>query len=130
MEFNGFFYFEILALFITAAFSFLNNDRGLSGSFWTFFIVFFLAIWSADIWINSCGPHWNNKNFISLLAVGLIVALILAAVTPSPVTREIAEHEIQSSDKSYAAAVVSSSFFDNANSFTCSCYSSNFLLNV
>ncbi|NJK86434.1 MAG: hypothetical protein HC906_11165 [Bacteroidales bacterium] len=44
------------------------------------------SIWLADLWITPFGPYWNNIYWFPPLMVGILVALILAAATPS-VTR-------------------------------------------
>lgn len=88
MNFTGLIYFIILALAISAIFSFGFRRRGPWGSYWVFFIILFLAIWATDIWLRpAAGPYWGEIYWLPPLAVGILLALILAAATPLPPKR-------------------------------------------
>ncbi|HYW97353.1 MAG TPA: hypothetical protein VE870_17305 [Bacteroidales bacterium] len=85
MNVTGLIYFVILALVISAIFSFGFRRRGPWGSFWIFFIILFLAIWATDLWLRpAAGPNWGEIYWLPPLAIGIIIALILAAATPAP----------------------------------------------
>ena len=68
----------LLSLFITLLFVFALGARGPFGKTWTFFIIIFLAIIAADLWINPIGPIVWGIAWIPLLVFGIIVALVLA----------------------------------------------------
>jgi hypothetical protein len=86
--FWGIVYLIILAFLITLFFNFLLRVRGPWGNFWAFFIIILLAIFAADVWISPVGPYWGNTYWVPPLATGLIIALLLAATTPSPKSRK------------------------------------------
>ncbi|MFW6226518.1 MAG: hypothetical protein ACOC31_00285 [Bacteroidota bacterium] len=109
MDYLGIFYFIFLALAITALFSYGFRSRGPWGSFWTFFLILFLAIWAADVWIAPTGPYWGDIYWFPPLAVGLHIALLLAAATPSPRAR--AEADVSASEDETDAVVAIGGFF-------------------
>jgi len=111
MNFIGILYLLLLALAITAIFSYGFGARGPWGSFWAFFIILFFGIWAADAWITPVGPYWGEVYWIPPLASGLLIALILAAATPSPKTRAELEASEKLSDNEETAAVAIGSFF-------------------
>lgn len=72
----------IFALIFTAIVVGGFRQRGPWASLAMFFIVLFLATWAGGIWIHPIGrPLWGTY-WLPFLAVGLIVALLLAAVAP------------------------------------------------
>ena len=75
-------YFFVIALIITAIFTYVFSRRGPWGKFWIFFIILFLAIWAAGIWFPKVGPYWGEVYWFPPLAIGILLALILAAATP------------------------------------------------
>lgn len=83
----GLLYLVGIALLITLFFSFILRVRGPWGSFWTFFVITLLGVVAADIWIQPVGPVYWDTYWLPPLAVGLLIAFILAATTPSPRTR-------------------------------------------
>ncbi|MDX5480900.1 MAG: hypothetical protein LPK07_04395 [Hymenobacteraceae bacterium] len=72
----------IIAFVIGALFYFIFGSRGPWGSFWTFFIVVFLGILLAYVWVRPTGPIYWGVAFFPLLFVGLLFALLLAAASP------------------------------------------------
>ncbi len=100
----GVIYFIVLALLITALFSYGFSVRGPWGNFWAFFIIVFLAVWAADLWVTPFGPYWYEVNWFPPLIVGVLIAILLAAATPSrrrgqkieePKPEEIAKREYE-----------------------------------
>lgn len=76
----------IIAILFAAIFSYGFKRRGPWGNFWSFFLILFLIIWVADIWVTPEAPqwvYWNNVAWFPLLMFGLIIALLLAAATPT-----------------------------------------------
>jgi hypothetical protein len=103
----GVLYLVSLAFIITFLFAFLLNNRGPWGSFWTFFVIILLAVFATDAWIGPVGPYFFDEIYwVPPLAVGLLIALLLAATTPSPKTRskiEIEQKELLQTKKTSVA---------------------------
>ena len=90
----GILYLVALAFLITLFFSLLLRKKGPWGSFWAFFVIVLLAVFAADVWVGPVGPYiYNEIYWVPPLAVGLVIALLLAATTPSPKTRSEIELE-------------------------------------
>lgn len=86
--FLGLVYLVTIALLITLFFSYVLRLRGPWGSFWAFFVIVLLAAFATDFWVGPVGPYFYERVYwIPPLVVGLIIALLLAATTPSPKTR-------------------------------------------
>lgn len=108
--FWGILYLVVLSFLITLFFRFLLRISGPWGSFWAFFIIVLLGILAADIWISPIGPYFGDIYWVPPIAAGLIIALLLAATTPSPQIRS--EKEVRKkSSKEEAAAVALGTFF-------------------
>ena len=111
---NGFIlgigYLLLVSFLITLFFRFLLRVSGPWGSFWAFFIIILLAVLAADIWISPVGPHFEDLYWVPPIAAGLLIALLLAATTPSPVIRSRKEAD-RKTDKEKAAALTLNTFF-------------------
>ena len=84
----GILYLLTISFAITLFFSYFLKRRGPWGSFWASFIIILLSVFAADIWIGPVGPiFYENVYWVPPLIVGLLIALLLAATTPSPQTR-------------------------------------------
>jgi hypothetical protein len=58
------------------------------------FAVVLLAVFAADLWIGPVGPYfYESVYWIPPLVVGLLIAMLLAATSPSPKIRS--ELELQ-----------------------------------
>ena len=103
----GVLYLVSIAFLITLVFTFLFKRTGPWGSFWTFFVIVLLGIMAADFWVGPVGPYFLSEIYwVPPLAVGLLIALLLAATTPSPKTRselELQQKEIAKENKATAA---------------------------
>ena len=103
----GIFYLVLIAFLITFFFSFMLRKSGPWGTFWTFFIIIFLVVAAAYLWIGPVGPRFMEEIYwVPPLAVGLIIALILAATSPPPKTKselEIQKKEIAEGKKATLA---------------------------
>jgi hypothetical protein len=107
----GILYLVIIAFLITLFFRFLLQTTGPWGSFWAFFTIILLAVIAANVWISPIGPYFfENIFWAPPLAVGLLIALLLAATTPSPVMRSKTEAEKEHAGQE-AAAVALGTFF-------------------
>ncbi len=76
----------VVAFLLTMLFSVLLKNKGPWGGLWVVFIIIFLASWAANLWINPIGPQVFGISIVPILIVGVIIAVILAAVT-RPETR-------------------------------------------
>ncbi len=101
--FSGIVYLVSISFFITLFFTFLLKRRGPWGSFWAFFVIILLSVAVADTWVGPVGPvFFNHIYWVPPLTVGLLIALLLAATTPSPKTRselELHRKEIKENKK-------------------------------
>ncbi len=72
----------LLALIITAIFTYGFNIKGPWGSFWTYFLMLFLSMLAISVWLIPAGPHWQDVYWLPPVIAGILVALMLAAATP------------------------------------------------
>ena len=70
----------LVAILISAIFYYALKARGPWGSFWSFFLVLLLIIWAAELWVRPIGPVYWGIAWIPLFFIGLIFALLLAAI--------------------------------------------------
>lgn len=102
-------YALFFALLLTALFLALFKTRGPWSSTVLFFLVIFLAAWAGGVWLVPFGPAFWGAPFLPFLLVGLIFALLLAAMAPSErkdSTVELVEpHKIQEERASTAVAL-------------------------
>jgi len=84
----GILYLVTISFAITLFFTYFLKRRGPWGSFWASFVIILLSVFAADIWIGPAGPFiYENVYWVPPLIVGLLIALLLAATTPSPQIR-------------------------------------------
>jgi hypothetical protein len=73
------------ALGLSAVFIAGFRKRGPWDNYLLFFAVVFLGSWAGGIWFTPLGPPWGGVYWLPFLIVGLIFALLLAAVaSPFP----------------------------------------------
>ena len=108
--FWGILYLVVIAFLITLFFRFLLRVSGPWGSFWAFFTIVLLAIIAADIWVSPIGPYFEDIYWVPPIAAGLVIALLLAATTPSPSARSKIDAQ-RKATKDEAAAVALGTFF-------------------
>lgn len=111
MNATGLLYLIGITLLITLFFSYILRVRGPWGSFWTFFVVTLLAVVAADMWIQPAGPVYWGTYWLPPLAVGLLIAFILAATIPSPRRRAELSLKRDKLAKQKAEAVAVGTFF-------------------
>lgn len=70
----------LIAVLLSALFYYAFNVRGPWGTFWTFFLVLLLTVWAASLWVDPVGPEFWGVAWIPLFFVGLLFALLLAAI--------------------------------------------------
>lgn len=109
----------IIAIFISLIFYFALGARGPWGTFWTFFLVLLFVIWAASLWIAPIGPVYWGIAWIPLFFVGLVFALLLAAIPASreediEATRtdvDLSQEEIERRRETNRTAATVSGFF-------------------
>jgi hypothetical protein len=74
--------YTFLALIITAVFALGFKYRGPWGRIWAFFLIIFLVIWAAGLWIRPAGLVSFGVAWVPLFFVGVIFALIVSAAAP------------------------------------------------
>lgn len=84
----------LVAILISALFYYAFNARGPWGSFWSFFLVLLLIIWAASLWVRPIGPMYWGVAWIPLFLVGLVFALLLAAIPTSDTGNEARRGEM------------------------------------
>ena len=70
-----------VAFILTILFSVLLKNKGPWGGLWVVFIIIFLASWAGHLWISPIGPLVGNVSIVPIVIVGIIIAVILAAVS-------------------------------------------------
>jgi len=110
--FLGIVYLVSITFLITLFFSYFLKRRGPWGSFWAFFTIILLAVFATDFWVGPVGPYfYESVYWIPPLVVGLIIALLLAATTPSPKTRSELELQKDEINKGQEATLALGTFF-------------------
>lgn len=84
----------LVAILISALFYYAFNARGPWGSFWSFFLVLLLIIWAASLWVRPIGPVYWGVAWLPLFFVGLVFALLLAAIPTSDTGNEARRGEM------------------------------------
>jgi hypothetical protein len=78
----------VLALIVAVIFSLLlvaaagRRGPGPWAGFLFFFLVLFLAVWAAGVWLRPIGPVVYGGYWVGALVVGVLIALLLAAAVP------------------------------------------------
>jgi hypothetical protein len=95
-----------IAIVLTLLFTFGLRRRGPWSNVLLFFLLIFLAAWTASIWISPVGPPLFGIFWVSPLMVGVILALLLAAAFPTtPKAKRREEIDLQKGPSSVAAVV-------------------------
>ena len=91
MIFSNVIFAFLLSVFMGSVFAFFLKIRGPWNKAWSFVFVLFLAIWAAGLWFTGVGPQVANVSWVPMIFIGLLVALIMAAMTP-PYQEEIPDN--------------------------------------
>lgn len=95
------------AIIIGALFFFGLRRTGPWGSFWSFILILFLGMWLVQIWVVPYGPQYWGVAWLDLLLVGFLLALLLAAASPTryvpPRDRDITDEELIKAQKTEMA---------------------------
>lgn len=78
----------IIAVFFTILFAFRFKNRIPWNTILMFFVILFLGMWAASLWIRPFGPEMMGIAWVPIFFAGLIIALILAASIPPQEPRE------------------------------------------
>jgi hypothetical protein len=82
MFFLDLFLVLVIAFVLTVIFAAgIMRLRGL-GALLFFFVFLFLATWAAGIWVSPFGPVVRDAPLFAFLVVGVLFALLLAAIIP------------------------------------------------
>lgn len=89
----------MIAVVLSAVFIIGVRRRGLWDNYLLFFAVVFLGSWAGGIWFSPLGPAWGGVYWLPFLIVGLIFALLLAAVA-SPFPQDTTVQLLEKGEKS------------------------------
>jgi len=95
-----------VALLLSLIFIGAFRTRGPWGSFALFFLIIFLAAWAGSIWIQPVGPLLWGVAWVPILAVALLMALLLAAVTHRGIAEDIKSEPVPETPPPEEVAVV------------------------
>ncbi len=84
MPFSEFLFALLVALLLTVIFAAGVRRHRARAVLLGFFIIVFLATWAGGVWIVPFGARAWDVLWMTFLAVGLIVALLLTALIPPP----------------------------------------------
>jgi hypothetical protein len=82
MFFADFLFALVIGLLLTMVFVALFDTRGPWDIWWIFLLLVFMAAWAGGVWITPFGPTLFEVAWLPFLFVGLIFALLLAAIPP------------------------------------------------
>ena len=68
------------ALALVGIFAIALHQRGPWGNIWSFFLAVFVFAWAAGVWVYPVGPAWWGVSWMPVICIGLLIALLLAAV--------------------------------------------------
>ncbi|MEJ1238079.1 hypothetical protein WBG78_08120 [Chryseolinea sp. T2] len=74
-----------LSLIMTVA-VLLMGSRGPWGSFWTLFVVLFLALWVTGLYVTPIGPVYWGVAWMPMILAGIILAILLIIGIPKLAT--------------------------------------------
>jgi hypothetical protein len=72
----------VVAFVLSLIFSMGFRGYGWGMGFLMFFVILFLMTWAGGIWVTPFGPLWWGVPWVSFLFVGLLIALVMAALMP------------------------------------------------
>jgi surface polysaccharide O-acyltransferase-like enzyme len=110
MPFSEFLFSLLVALLLTVIFAAGVRRHRARAVLLGFFIIVFLATWAGGVWIVPSGAHSWGVAWMSFMAVGLIVALLLTALIPPPRAAHTPEEESQR-ERSETAVILAFDIF-------------------
>jgi len=104
--------YTALAVLITAVFAIVFKQRGPWGSLWAFFLIIFLAIWAAGLWVRPYGIETFGITWVPVAFFGVLFALVVSAAAPPSNRRTMQKEEkIDPEAKNKPALVAFSAYF-------------------
>jgi hypothetical protein len=82
MIFTTFILVLIVTILVSVVFSMGFKSKGPWDSIFLFFIILFLGVWAASVWIKPIGPSIMGVYWAPILFATLIMTIFLAAATP------------------------------------------------
>ena len=73
----------LATLFFTTISLFVFHSRGPWGSYWSSFLIMFLGIWAAQVWIDPMGPVYAGVSWLPLLLAGVYFSVLLIPMGPN-----------------------------------------------
>ena len=95
-----------LTLFLTVAFVLGFRKQRSKSAVGVFFVLLFLTTWAAGVWIVPVGEPWGSVPWKSFLVVGILIAILLAAITPFVKSPRKSESGLSLEEKKEAEKVV------------------------
>lgn len=97
-----------IALLIASIFSYGFQNRGPWGAFWVFVLILFFAAWVGRLWITPAGPVIWGFAWLPVVFFVFIVALLIAAASP---TEEVSESQVEATEAEREAGAALGAFF-------------------
>lgn len=72
----------IIAIIVTGVFAIGFKNKGPWGAISSFFLIIFLAVWAASLWLTPGGSLSWGYALIPVAIVGVVFALIISASSP------------------------------------------------
>jgi hypothetical protein len=73
----------LVGVVLTALFALVFGNVGPWQTWWLFLLIVFLAAWAGGAWVTPFGPTLFEVYWLPFLLVGLLFAILLAAVPPA-----------------------------------------------
>jgi surface polysaccharide O-acyltransferase-like enzyme len=110
MLFSQLLFSLLIALLLTVIFAAGVRRHRARAVLLGFFFIVFLATWAGGLWIVPFGARAGGVAWMSFLAVGLLVALLLTALIPPPKAAQTPE-ETSRREKSETAVILAFDIF-------------------
>ncbi len=107
----------LAALFFTTISLFVFHSRGPWGNYWSSFLIMFLGIWAAQVWIEPMGPVWAGVAWLPLLLAGGYLSVLLIPIGPNhqdqPEQRDetLREQQVKQRKEDWTFGVLNASFW-------------------
>jgi hypothetical protein len=113
MAFVSFLFAVFVASILTIIFVGGFRKRGPWANTVVFFAVVFLTAWAGGMWLQPLGPSLWGMYWVPFMFVGLLVALLLAAATPSnrPTPRNAAGVQTEKREKIATVTAIGTFFW-------------------
>jgi hypothetical protein len=98
------FFALMLALLFTAIFGLGFRGYRPGTALLMFFLLLFLLTWTGGVWVAPFGPALWGVPWGGFLIVGLVVAILLAALMPPEPPRPARPSEVEAEERGEAAA--------------------------